>query len=171
MRFLKLILISFIILFIVICFLFALFPRDITVSKVVRIPVSQEKVASTLSDLSSWSSWNQFLTEEGQGKINLSTNAKGPGASLQSGQLTVRIISASQDSISSVWSNSKGKEFGSAFLLMPAPEGGVYVQWKFNFHLAWYPWEKMASMFYERQFAPVMEKSLLNLQQYVEQNP
>jgi hypothetical protein len=171
MRFLKLFLISLIVLLFIVIFLFALIPSELSVSRVVRIQAGQERLAEALTDLSSWPSWNRFLNEQVPSKIIISSKTGSAGASLHAGQLTVRLTSVAKDTITSVWSNSRGKQFTSVFLLMPAAEGGSYIQWKFNFHLNWYPWEKLGSMFYDRQLGPVMEKSLLELQHYVDKNP
>jgi hypothetical protein len=40
--------------------------------------------------------------------------------------------------------------------------------WTMHFHLNWYPWEKLAGMFYDKQLGPQMEQSLLNLQKFSE---
>ena len=37
-----------------------------------------------------------------------------------------------------------------------------------KFHVKWYPWEKLASMFYDKQLGPMMEKSLVNLRNELE---
>jgi hypothetical protein len=46
--------------------------------------------------------------------------------------------------------------------------GQVILQWSLKFHLRWYPWEKLAGMFYDKQLGPLMEKSLLNLRKSLE---
>jgi len=44
----------------------------------------------------------------------------------------------------------------------------MIVEWYFNFHFRWYPWEKLGSMYYDKQLGPLMEKSLINLKSYIE---
>ena len=39
--------------------------------------------------------------------------------------------------------------------------GQTIVEWTLHFHMQWYPWEKLASMFYDKQLGPLMEKSLI----------
>ena len=33
----------------------------------------------------------------------------------------------------------------------------VVVEWTMHFHLHWYPWEKLAGMFYDKELGPQME--------------
>ena len=44
----------------------------------------------------------------------------------------------------------------------------VTLQWYFDFHFHWYPWEKLGALFYDKRFGFVMEKSLVELKTYVE---
>ena len=171
MRFLRLVLVSIIVFALVIIFLFSLFPKNPSVSRVIKIHGSQEELTRILTDLSNWPAWNQFLAESDEGKIRVSAPSNLPGSTIQKGQLTVRLISSGIDSVLTLWTNSQGRSFSSVFLLMPADKDSTYIQWKFSFHLHWYPWEKLGSMFYERQFGPVMEKSLFNLEDYLGKNP
>jgi hypothetical protein len=171
MRLLKLILISLVAFFLVICFLFALFPRDVSVSRVMIIHVSQQRLAGGLSNLSDWPRWNQFLSETDGVKINVATPANKPGSTIQKGELTIKLITTGIDTIKTKWSNSAGRSFNGLFIISPADKDSSYIEWKFNFHLHWYPWEKLGSMYYERQFGPIMEKSLFNLQDFLEKNP
>jgi hypothetical protein len=44
----------------------------------------------------------------------------------------------------------------------------VLLQFTLQFHLHWYPWEKLASMFYDKQLGPLLEQSLQNLRKELE---
>jgi hypothetical protein len=54
------------------------------------------------------------------------------------------------------------------FILSSSTGGQTVLQWTLHFHVKWYPWEKLASMFYDKQLGPLMEKSLGNLQKLLE---
>ena len=47
-------------------------------------------------------------------------------------------------------------------------EGSTTVQWYFDFHLKWYPWQKFQSIVYDKQLGPEMEASLENLRRIVQ---
>lgn len=42
------------------------------------------------------------------------------------------------------------------------------VQLYYDFHLKWYPWQKLGSIIYDKQLGPVMEKWLVELKKEVE---
>ncbi len=62
------------------------------------------------------------------------------------------------------------QQFNGGFNIADAEDQNTVVEWYFNFHFKWYPWEKLGSMFYDKQLGQVMEKSLINLKNYTE-NP
>jgi hypothetical protein len=43
-----------------------------------------------------------------------------------------------------------------------APDS-LTLQWYMDFHLRWYPWEKLGSLFYENTYGVMMEQGLTNL--------
>ena len=74
------------------------------------------------------------------------------------------------DSLSLVWYKKGGRPFTGKFILIDSPPGQVDLQWMLEFHFRWYPWEKLAAMFYDRQLGPEMETILAALKSYVEKN-
>jgi hypothetical protein len=52
--------------------------------------------------------------------------------------------------------------------IIDAKNGSPIVIWTMNFNVKWYPWEKLASMFYDKQLGPRMEKSLVQLRNELE---
>jgi hypothetical protein len=167
MRFLKLALISILVFFFILTFLFALFPSDIRISRVIVIQSSKEKIMATISDLKTWKDWNELIYRSELGNIRVSNQAEGRGASLQSDQLTISIQELSPDSLVTSWSASNGKKFIGQFNLDQSGSA-VTLQWYFDFHFHWYPWEKLGAMFYDKRFGSMMEKSLSDLKNYLE---
>jgi hypothetical protein len=149
-------------------FLFALFPAEVSVSRFLQIKSTPGKVHKKLADLREWN-WNEFvydafpahyLANFGDGRID-------------SSYIHLRNVSIDQvmdkpDTLTTRWEHGT-KSFISSFTLSPQPDGSTIVEWTLQFHLHWYPWEKLASMFYNKQLGPLMEKSLLNLQRELEQ--
>lgn len=169
MRFFKLILVSIVILCIAVLFVFSLFPSDIRISRVINIHTSKERLHSALDDLNAWSRWNEFVRQSNT-KKNISTPSSGKGAYVESGGMRVTILRVSIDSITTSWLQQDRKQFEGGFNLKESQDDNITVEWYFNFHFRWYPWEKLGSMFYDKQLGPAMEKSLINLKNYTE-NP
>ena len=167
MRFLKLALISILVFFFVLTFLFALFPSDIRISRVIAIQSSKEKIMATIGNLQTWKEWNDLVYDDELKNIRISNPAEGRGASLQSDQLTITILHLSPDSLVTSWSSNNGKKFNGQFNLDQSGPA-VTLQWYFDFHFHWYPWEKLGAMFYDKRFGSMMEKSLVDLKNYLE---
>ncbi len=164
MRLLRLILISLVVLGIVVTFVFSLFPSQIRISRVININAPKEKIASVINDLKTWDDWNE-LTRNSKHKAYGGTS--GAGEIMQSGEMRITITASTEDSIKTNWAQTGKKPFNGGFNLVEAGQGVTTVEWYFNFHFRWYPWEKLGSMFYDKQMGPLMEKSLLNLNNYI----
>jgi len=164
---LKLIIASIIILFGVVFFLFALFPSRLTVSRIILINAPQAAVARKISDLRTWKDWNELTRVEAEGAA-INKNAGQPDSILlQNERLSIHLVKQTADSVITRWQDARGRSFIGRFSL--TEEGGqVILQWSLEFHVRWYPWEKLASMFYDKQLGPLMEQSLKNLRKSLE---
>jgi hypothetical protein len=160
----KLIIASILVFSVVILFLFALFPTDVSVTRRVLIRSSREQVYKKIDDMREWDSWNEFLVAAFDKKIY--TLVKTDSIHIHRESVMVEVVRATPDSVLTYWEHGK-KSFTGNFV-MTEMNGQVMLEWTLYFHLRWYPWEKLASMFYERQLGPVMEKSLVNLQKELE---
>ena len=50
-------------------------------------------------------------------------------------------------------------------------EGGqATLQWSIEFYQKWYPWQKIASLFYEGNYGVMMEQGLANIKTIVEKS-
>jgi hypothetical protein len=162
---LKLIIASGIVFFIIILFLFALFPADISVSRVVQIRSSKSLVRKKIADLREWKNWNSLISG-----VNSANKISEPDVCdstfITREFVRIDLLKATTDSVITRWRH-KNKSFTGNFILTDM-NGQVVVQWTLYFHLKWYPWEKLASMFYDKQLGPGMEESLIKLQKELE---
>jgi hypothetical protein len=74
------------------------------------------------------------------------------------------------DTLFTEWHQQNGRVLASGFTWHGNDDQWV-VQWYFDFHLRWYPWEKFSSIVFDKQLGPPMEKSLDNLKKLLEKNP
>ncbi|HKP32694.1 MAG TPA: hypothetical protein VJT83_08200 [Chitinophagaceae bacterium] len=150
MRILKLVFISVIVLSLIVTALSALIPSHVRISRAIDIR-SSVSPAKYVSDISAWKQWNKFVQH------NDTT-------------LTIEIIRATNDSIFTTWKQGSGRKFESSFVFLKG-QNYTTVQWFFDFHLKWYPWEKFQSIIYDKQMGPEMESSLTGLKRIVETSP
>ncbi|MDP4151397.1 MAG: SRPBCC family protein [Bacteroidota bacterium] len=171
MRFIKLGLISIFVFFLVLTGLTLLFPSDQRISRAINIAAPRERVLAMVGDLRQWERWNKFTSASGLTHVQFSSPSSGPGAFLRADQLRVGIAAASPDSMRLNWDQSGGKSFRGGFQFLQLRPDSLTVQWWFDFHFRWYPWEKMSSLVFDKDLGPVMEESLNSLKQLMENSP
>jgi hypothetical protein len=163
MRFVKLGLISIVGLFLVIYLMSLLIPSHVRISRAINISAPVDSIKHNLSDLRQWQQWNILInTAE-------NTNPRYSQNGFTSDQLQVLLTGAQNDTVKTAWrmEDGKGQEIGSGFTLHTADNTTV-VQWYFDFHLKWYPWEKFGSIIFDKQLGPPMEQSLGELKKKLE---
>ena len=162
----RLIIASLLVFSVVILFLFALFPSEISVSRVIQINKPGPEVQKKIADLREWKSWNDFLYPAGVQDGKPEVSGKTDSIKISRSDVTVDLLSVAQDTILTRWRRGD-KSFVGSFYLTEL-NGQTIVDWTMHFHISWYPWEKLASMFYEKQLGPQLEKSLLKLRNELE---
>ena len=168
MRIIKLLFISAIVLFGVLTALSLLFPSRLRVSRAINIAASREKIHAAVGDLRHWEDWNTFIRSTPLTGKTYSALTSGKGAFLHSDQLALTLTSTAPDSVTLDWRLSNGKHFVGGYNILQTGSDSITVQSWFDFHFRWYPWEKLGILVYDKQFGPLMEKSLAELKQYVE---
>jgi Polyketide cyclase / dehydrase and lipid transport len=162
MRIIKLAFISAIVLFVIILLISLLLPSHIRISRAIDISTSRERIAPLLNDASRWEEWNEYV------KVYAHRQAT-PGV-LKADDITIQVTSITDSLVLTSWQPPAANKFGSGFAIVTNTngQGHATVQWYFDFHVKWYPWEKFQSIVYDQQFGPVMEKSLANLKRIAE---
>jgi hypothetical protein len=168
LRFVKLFFISAIMLFLVVTLLSAILPSHIRISRAINIGAPIEKVYKIIDDLATWDKWNGFIINTPLTHKSVSSPSVGSGAKIASDQLIVRIEKSGTDSIVTSWEQANAKHFSGGYNIMQLRADSVTVQWYFDFHFKWYPWEKFTSLVYDKQLGPVMEESLGQLKKVAE---
>ncbi len=163
----KLIIASLIVFSLIILFLFALFPSDVSVTRVVQIGTSKAKLYRKIADLREWN-WNEMVYDAFPSHYpTVYAGNRIDSNSIVLRNVTVTLVKAGEDSVFTRWQHGE-KYFMGNFILSSPTSGQTVLQWTLHFHVKWYPWEKLASMFYDKQLGPLMDKSLGNLQKLLE---
>jgi hypothetical protein len=147
MRYIKLGIISFIVFFVLLYLMSALIPSTVRISRAKNFSTSAAVLHPYLADTAKWKQWMAISTSE----------------------IDVSQVSTSDSAVITRW-NYQGREIISGFRLEQSA-GVTVVQWYFDFHLKWYPWEKFGSITFDKQFGTAMERSLANLETVVNKSP
>ena len=159
----KLVIISAVVLFALITALSLLLPSHVRVSRAINISAPPEKIIGEISNISEWKNWNRFvIVADSMKTLKTISNTQ-----LETDMVAVELREVKADTVKTNWRQSNGKLSHSDFALVPGSNYTV-VQWYFDFHLQWYPWQKFQSIIYDKQLGPHMEASLQNLKRLIE---
>jgi hypothetical protein len=171
MRCVKFMLIGAVALLLVLTAFSFLFPSHLRVGRDINIAAPREKVQAAIGDLRAWDQWNEFIRSTPLTNRSFSSFSSGKGAFLSSDQLLVSESVSEPGRIEFTWKQPTGKNFEGGFNLLQLRPDSLTVQWWFDFHFRWYPWEKLGLLVYDKKLGPVMEESLIGLRRYVENSP
>jgi len=163
MRLIKLAIISAVVLFLVVLGISSLIPSHVRISRAVNMHASQEASMGPVLKIEDWQGWNELVKGISPAKIQYRIQQ------LNTDSLSIKITHATADTIKTVWKSQSGREIAGVFTFQQSGEVTI-VQWYFDFHQRWYPWEKFASINFDKQWGPLMEKSLDNLKNIVERH-
>ena len=164
MRFVKLALISGIILFIVIYLFSLIIPSRIRISRAVNISVPKDSLVKAIADLQQWQHWNELVNNPDL------TNKQFTDNLFTSVQLKVTKEAQVGDTLITAWQQQNARVLTSGFT-WEGEDDKLVLQWYFDVKLRWYPWEKFGSIVFDKQLGPPMERSLANLKKLLERNP
>jgi len=162
MKFIKLLIISIVVLFLLLIAFSSLLPSTVRISRAIDIADSSNLVLAKIKDMNQWQLWNEYVKKlPGKAVTKDSIHAK---------DLSITITGTDSITVRTSWRQQNGKTFPGVFNLVPH-NSVTTVQWYFEFTIKWYPWEKFGSIIYDKQLGPQMEQSLLNLNQLLEKAP
>lgn len=166
MRFIKLAVISVVLLFMVVTAISVLLPSTIHLSRAIDINASSGAVYSTINNVSRWKTW---YADYDSLHATVSGKDTGQGASVTMYKTTVTITATSPGKIEAIWQSGNNTPLVGAFNIIQHDSASITtVQWKLVHHVKWYPWAKFASILSDKAAGPVMEKSLDNLKAVLE---
>jgi hypothetical protein len=146
-RIIKLSIISVVVIFIILLLISLMIPSTVRTSRAINIEAPVNIIYPLLADTANWSKWNE----------------------LKNDRIQVKPARSDSNLIRTDWSYDN-RTIHSFYRIERLGDVTV-VQWYFEFPLKWYPWEKFASITFEKQFGPPMETSLINLKNLVTNSP
>ena len=114
---------SIVILSLIVLFLFALFPSTVSVTRMVLINSSKEKILNKISDLRTWKSWNEFVNSP-DAKNSLLTKPDSSQADyLRVGGNEISISGVDRDHVYTLW--TRGDRMFTGQFIIDAKNGST----------------------------------------------
>lgn len=168
MRFIKLAIISIVILFLLVTAISLFIPSKIRISKAVDIISSRENVMLQIVNPTKWKYW--FPGADSLELLYIEGEAKGIIVDSYLHR-SIIIREKNDSSVLAVYQGVRAREIVNGWRIITGDSPGfVTLQWWMDFKLRWYPWEKFSSLFFENIYGVQMEKGLDNLKQLAESN-
>ena len=163
MKFIKLVLISIVVFFVLATTLGLLFPSTVVVSRVVDITAPKDSIFLLIKDINGWKKWMDGLNDT---TVNMQNPLK---AKLGKTLVTIHPSKQGDTTINAEWISSNNGTQNSLIEIFQQPnQNTTAVHWQFVQHIGWLPWERFASMMSDKIMGTMMEKNLNNLKQLAE---
>lgn len=147
MRIIKLGLISFVFLFLVVFLISLLIPSHIRISRATNLPARRERIFALVRNEESW----HPAYFDSAVSAGLKTAEK-------------KIIEQSDSTFVYRLRQNGRKPVVNGWQVYGSPSSdSVTLQWRMDFTLGLWPWQKFSSLFYEHTYGAMMEQGLANL--------
>lgn len=166
MRFVRLFIISAVVLFIVVLFISLLFPSKVRVSRAANFKASREELMSFVGDPAQWMKWYPGL--DSATVVMQNGNATGVILTDQP-RRAIMLTKKTTNEVQAEYINPQLKPVINGWNIISEPGAdSVTLQWYMEFRLRWYPWEKFGSMVLEKSNGARMEEGLKKLKSITE---
>ncbi len=162
MRLVKLGAISLVVFFILLTAIGSLFPSNVLVSRAIDISASPDSIRGYIDNYQKWNDWMEGA-KDSEYKITATDSVKA-----FYGNMIITLVKKEPNKWQHQWKSGNSLQLSSIQIIS---SGNIStVQWQFEEHIKWYPWQKISSMMNDKILGGNMEKSLANLKKIVENN-
>jgi hypothetical protein len=148
MRFVKLVVISFVFLFLVVTAISLLIPAHIRISKATNIAPPKDSIWTLIKDENRWPLWHPAFINDTLHRM---------------AAIRIRPVLQNDSEVIFQLQQPHKKPVINGWKIYHTAPDSLTLQWYMDFHLRWYPWEKLGSLFYENTYGVMMEQGLTNL--------
>lgn len=168
MRLLKLLLFSIFFLFLIITGISLFIPSHVRISRAVNFSNDCAEVMAPIKDMRQWTAWNPFFSDIPPGELHYLDTLNGSVQAMQAGETIIRWKKTEATDLTVSLQKRDGQTLLNGWKCISHPgSDSTTLQWFMDFRLSWYPWEKFASLLFERSYGDRMAQGLSNLQKTV----
>jgi hypothetical protein len=160
-------LISVLLLFAVVLAISLFIPSHIRVSRAVNLRPGSTFILGDINDLAKWKNWYPgFDTMSVEPLVKEDDRVL--SAKIQHATTVTLITHDSNEVKAEFNSGNKTAVVGGWKMLSYSQSDSLTLQWYYDFHVRWYPWEKFFSLAYDKMYGTQMETGLGNLKRMAE---
>lgn len=147
MKYVKFLVLNIIVFGVLFTLISLLFPSVIQTSKTINIGGGEDKILSSLSDVTNWKKWNMFS---------------------QTDSLTNTTVTADSTSAVTKWEYTRSRKLQCEIAVYKTTTDSIPVSFTITEKLKWYPWEKFRALVSDKAMSNAVELSLDNLKKQIE---
>jgi len=168
-RILRLLVLSFVFLFLMVTAISLLMPSHVRISRAINIHASASDVWRQVDDLHSWKEWNPFFSRLSPDEIEYIDTSLGKPTAMKIKETVIQLMEMKTDKRIFIMHTGGKKPVinGWKFINQSGSDTGT-LQWYIDLDLRWYPWEKFASLLFEKSYGAQMEQGLNKIKKIVE---
>ena len=171
MKVFRLLILSCIILFLIVTAISLLIPSHVRISRATNIRATADDVWLLVDDLYHWKEWNPFIGQVPPGEIEYTDTSRGKPAAMKIAATLIQLKEKKSDERIFLMDISGKKPVINGWKFIGNSPGDFStLQWYIDFNLRWYPWEKFASLLFEKTYGARMEEGLQNIKKTVEKD-
>jgi Polyketide cyclase / dehydrase and lipid transport len=143
-----------------------LLPSHTRVSRTINIQRPKDSVYAFVNNPQNWRYWYPAFTNNAEITAKITYSADGKALITPDGGITITGNTADEVQVSF---RQRDNVLNGAFTILKIPNGdSSIVQWYFDEHAKWYPWEKFRSLLADKTIGPSMEEGLTNMKRFLE---
>lgn len=167
-QWLRLLIGSFLVLFLLIFLISLFFPSRVRVSRAMNVKASASAMLGPVGDMRRWAEWNPFLDSVDHNSIRYEgVDGQWPEKMVLN-EITVSWLKKDSSEWIAEMKGVDGKKVLSGFQMITHPgSDSSTVQWYMDFHTGWLPWQKFGGLLIEKSYGPRLEQGLMRLRQSI----
>jgi hypothetical protein len=169
MKIFRLLFFSALFLFLLVTGISLFIPSEVRISRATNVLATPQQVWNEVDDMRTWSEWNPFFSDVAKDSILYTDSANGKATAMVVSGTSVKWKEVKADERIAIMQNGKQKSLINGWrIITHSGSDSTTMQWYMDFHLRWYPWEKFASLMFERSYGTRIEEGLNNLKKSVQ---
>jgi Polyketide cyclase / dehydrase and lipid transport len=169
MRYVKLLLLSFVLLFALVTVISLFIPSRVRISKAINIREDKIRALDQVGNAANWKNWYPGIASAKPLYVDGVIKGAIFDSSSTTHQVYLLLDRVKPEEVTASFVGSRMRPVSNVWKTMTYPNSdSTTLQWYMDFDLRWYPWEKFASLLLEQSYGPRMEQGLNSLKRIVE---
>lgn len=144
-------------------------PSEVRISRATNVLATTEEIWKEVDDMRGWNEWNPFFSDVAKDSILYPDSANGKATAMEVSGTIVKWKAVKPDERIATMQKGKQEPLINGWkVITHSGTDSTTLQWYMDFHLHWYPWEKFASLMFERSYGIRIEQGLNNLKKTVQ---